>query len=461
MAIGNTTKFAIVFVVVNLHTLSELSLALYLALYVPTVAIVALQYAFGSQDQRPQVSSRLFNMWIFITVCGFAVSLALISPEGSGQGLVRFLFAAPIFMALVLYTKDAEDLRRHVMTSVVFFAVASLSIPLQFLTGPISWFSASSERAGLERYSSLVGNLTSVGIVVGAYIVLSQAAQPSRRWLWISLMIIPAMLSLQKSAIANIVIGLVVVILLNRRAWKRLSLAVAAVAGLVVFAYALLPAVRERVSVSLLSFGVATDASAGIVRDDVTIGTSVWDRLVTYPKANFDALVDIHSPLAYLTGAGFGMGNTALVPIGDAIAPMAHNQFAEAITVFGIIGGGVQIIILLRIGFLLFRRAKVSGAPALTAVFFAYVILMVNSLFANGTLYQPSSASIFYIAFFAATTTIFSTVPIENVTSDTPRRWMSKSRAIAVQPSIPAPRGSVPGRAGAELHAHSADEVGG
>lgn len=409
MSFGNTVKFAIVFVVVNLHTLSDLSLPLYLAMYVPTVAVVILQYYFRYKNSKPPVSAGLFWVWAILGVFGFAVSLALISPGGSAQGLVRYLFSAPIYLALVLYTENEEDLRRHLVTAVAFFAIASLSIPLQFFTGPISWFADSSERAGLDRFSSLVGNLTSVGIVVGIYIVLSHAAPGRQRWLWVVLMIFPAMLSLQKSAIVNIALGVLILIILNRRSWKKFLVGAAATIGATALAYAFVPVIRERISASMLGFGIDPDPNAEIFRDDVGIWTSVWDRLVVLPGANFDALADLDRPFAYLIGGGFGMASTALVPEEDSLAPMAHNQFAEILTVFGPLVGGLAILILLRVGYLLARRAKLTAAPVLIAVFLAYVVLMVNSLFANGTLYQPSSASIFYIALFAATTAIFRT----------------------------------------------------
>lgn len=407
MALGNVPKFAIVFVVVNLHTLSSLSLPLYLALYVPTVAFVILEYGFRYKDRPPPISDGLFNVWVLVAAFGFVVSLALVSPGGAAVGLVRFLFSAPLYLALVLYTENEEELRRHIVTGVAFFAIASLSVPLQFFTGPISWFAGASERAGLDRFSSLVGNLTTVGIVVGVYIVLTQTAAVRQRWFWIALMIIPAILSLQKSAITNVAIGLLIVALLNRRSWKWLSVAAVAVAALIVIGYAFVPIFRARISASLLGFGFAPDPSTGVISDDVSFWVSIWDRLVTLPRANFEALAELHSPLVYLTGGGFGMANTALVPEGDVLAPMAHNQFVEIFTMFGPLGGGILGFVLIRVGMLLVQRVRATGSKVLTTVSLAYAVLMINSLFANGTLYQPSSASVFYIAIFAATTTIF------------------------------------------------------
>ena len=429
MTISNRAKFAIVFVVVNLHVLRDLSLVLYLAMYVPVVATVVIQYVLTRKDRLAATASGMFHLWIAVGLCGFAVSLLFISTAGAAQGLIRFLFAAPLYLALVLYTKTVDDLRRHVVTVVAFFALASLSIPLQLVTGPIAWFADASERNGFERYASLLGSLTSVGIVVGCYIVLAQASTPAWRSIWIAMMIIPSIISLNKSAIANIAVALLVLAFLNRRALSKMVVAYIFAGGLVLGIYAFVPIVQERVAASLISFGIHTTASAGILQADFSIEQSVFDRIVTLPKANFDALADLHSGLVYFTGGGFGMANTALVPLGDVLAPMAHNQFAESLTVFGLIGGTIQLGVLFRIGLLLKRRAK-AGVPMAIVILSAYAVLLVNSLFANGTVYQPSSASVFYLAFFAATSSLLAVDPTTDSSTLRYRRPFKISRNL-------------------------------
>jgi O-antigen ligase len=202
-------------------------------------------------------------------------------------------------------------------------------------------------------------------------------------------------------------LGLVLLVVLNRHAWKRILVAVTALVVIGVAGSAFVPVIRDRIAASLLSFGIGSSASSGVPHDDVSTFVSAWERLTTLPRANIDALGNVHSPLAYLTGGGYGMGSTALVPPGDSIAPMSHNQFAEMFTVFGAVGGGAQLVILTLIGYLLWRRLRSSREPILLAIFFAYILFLLNSVFANGTLYQPASASILFIAMFAATSSLF------------------------------------------------------
>jgi len=410
MALSNRVKFALVFIVVNLHVLRNLATVPYLAVYAAVAVSLLIDFVFTQRAGRLNSSTGLFAVWIVVAFFAFLISMALISPAGAVQGLGRFLFSTPIFLALSLYTRNYEELKQHIETFVGFFAFASLTIPLQFLTGPITWFVDASTRNGFERYSSVLGNLTAVGITIGSYVVLAQASRPRWRWVWLLLMVLPALISLNKSAIANVALGLIFLIILNRRRLGRLAIGATGLVGVLALMVALIPAIQERLLSPLVSFGIASPMDAGITQvDDVSATQSLLDRLIALPRANFEALQTVHSPFIYLTGGGFGMGNTALVPLADVLAPMAHNQFAESITVFGILGGSVQIAIMLRICVLLYRRVKTrSGGSGLVAgVLASYVILLFNSLFANGTLYQPASASVFFLALFTATASFF------------------------------------------------------
>ena len=219
---SNAVKFGLVFCVVNLHTLRSLSDLFYLAMYVPTATVVATQFLIRYKKRILRGNGALFYVWIFLAFLAFAVSMLTISAGAAIYGLIRFLFAAPIFMALVLYTADEYDLRKHIRTAVVFFAIASLTLPLQFVVGPISWFAESSTRAGFDRYSTLVGSLTAMGIIVGSYMLLAQGMTSSRRWLWVSFTALAATASLSKSAIANVAVAAILLIYLNRKSLGRL-----------------------------------------------------------------------------------------------------------------------------------------------------------------------------------------------------------------------------------------------
>lgn len=397
---GRRNAFAFVFLVVNLHLLRNLIGPVYLGLYGVVVAWSIITVLTGQGRDRLTRPGAATVWCLLVPIIGFVSSLAVISLGGAVTGLSRYVFAMPVFLAFVLFTEDTEDLRAHATTMVAFFALACASIPLQLATGPIPWFASASERGGLDRFASLAGSLTSVGIAVGCYIVLASLTRPIMQTLIMPATIISAAMSLSKSAMANAALGLLGILFLGRQKFGRVVTTTGIVLAVIGMAWSFSPDVRERAASTLSSFGIETAAESGPTYD-VDAEESIVDRLTVLPRQNFDALADLDSPLVYLTGGGFGMASTALVPAADSLANMAHNQFAELVTVFGIVGAALCLTVLITTWGRLWAQAR-RGSPTHSAALVAFALLMLNSLFANGTVYQPASASVFYAAMFIA-----------------------------------------------------------
>lgn len=405
-ASDNRVKFAIVFLLVNLHQLRNVSTIGYLAVYIPVFAYLLVRFAVAvRRDVRPW-DRRPLLVLVGVVVTGTVMSLVFISWEGVTVGLGRLLFAVPILLALYLYTESLSELRHHLVTFAVFFCVAALTIPLQLLTGPISWFTKASERGDIERYSSLVGALTAIGVVISGYLVLAQAARIRLRIVLVILISAASLFSLSKAAFVNMALGLVILIVLNARALRKnkrvlrwVALTAGAVVAVVAVCYAFIEPFSARINTVLLSFGLQND---DVVRDDRNVLQSAVDRLTLLPQANFEALVHLDNPFAFLFGGGFGLASTALVPRKDSLGPMAHNQFVELITVFGFVGGILTIAVLVWMFVRLVRLARRDRSRTLLVVVAAYATWVINAVFANGALYQPASASLFYVALFAA-----------------------------------------------------------
>ena len=395
----NQAKFAIVAVIVNLHTLRNLSFAGYIAIYALMLVILLFEFLLWAQKSDRRYGWGPLVTWVLFAACAFVVSIALISPGGAVTGLSRFLFALPILLALTLYTDSLKDVRDHMATLVVIFAVASATLPLQIVTGPIPWFATASERAGIDRFASLVGSLTSIGIIVGCYLVLAQGIQSKFRWFWSLIIAGSAAISLSKAAIANVGLAFAVILVVWRQRISRLLLGVGASAIIAMLLYASLPFVQERVDASLVSFGIQ---NATVTNYDATAEESLIDRLTDLPRANIEGLMALEVPFVYLLGAGFGMGNSALVPDEDSIAPMAHNQYVELFTVFGAVGaialGSALVVILGQL--IKFDRAARSDLSSV--VKWAFILLLINGVAANGTFYQPTAGSVFFFCMFVA-----------------------------------------------------------
>ncbi|WP_221929124.1 hypothetical protein [Propioniciclava tarda] len=399
----NAVGFAIVFVVVNLHTLRNWNQPIYLGIYGLVALWVGWLYLRAPKAPRLADRGAFFWIWVGVALLGTASSLATISASGAAYGTLRFLFALPVWCALVVFTDSLNDLRRHLVTVVTFFLVASWTLPLQFVIGPVSWFPAASIRGDEVRYASLVGSLTSIGVVVGCYLLLTLLVRSHWKWALIGLIAVPAALSLSKAAIANIAIASLIILWFHRRhraAVLGTLVGLPLVGGVV---YMAVPALARRVETVLGSFGVQTEV--GSQNYDVSLGQSVLDRLTELPGNTWAAMQNFGNPLVYLTGGGYGMGDTALVTESDAITIMAHNQLIESMAVFGLFGGTVQWAILLLAALLLYLAWRSTQHPLFAVVGASFVLLLGNGLQANGMLYQPSGASLVYLSLFVALST--------------------------------------------------------
>ncbi|WP_155864612.1 hypothetical protein [Deinococcus ficus] len=396
-------KFILVLSIINLHTLRNVSTVLYMSIYVPVVLMVLVDCLIKRSPRFNAFGLLLMIFWILAMIYGFFISVQFISLQGGIYGLVRILFAFPILLALYAYTNNINDVKHFSGYAVIFFAIASLSLPLQFLTGPIPWFPAEAERAGFVRFSSLIGSLTSIGVIVGSYMTLSQKTV-KYQYIWLSIIVVCAVISLSKAAIANIGIALTILILLNIKSISKTIITLILVCGSFIALYSSVDQISNRVNAVLTSFGVSV-GNERIINYDYSFRESAFDRLTKLPLDNYNKLSGLGTNAVYLTGAGFGMASTALVPEADSLAIMAHNQYAESITVFGWLIGVLINILIISFAFIILRKYLRTKERFYLTLFAAYSIFLINSIFANGTIYQPSSATIFYIAMFVACST--------------------------------------------------------
>ncbi|MCA0180555.1 MAG: hypothetical protein LCH77_13415 [Actinobacteria bacterium] len=392
--LSNRLAFGLVFVVVNLHILRNLAALPYLTVYAITVAWVLTRLI----GKKPIVKMNVPTLWVLLSIFGFMTTAVISGSFAGAFGLVRFLFAFPIFLALAAFSETLDDVQDHMRTMVMVFAIGCLSVPLQFVTGPIAFFAADAERAGIDRYASVFGSLTSLGVAAGSYIALSHGLPGRTRILSTLSISIGGIASLSKAAIANIALGLLTGPLSGRKRLGRATF------GLIFSVMLLVAAVwqSESLSRSLRATAISFGVDSGVKTNDLSFTASAIDRLTRLPMENWAGLEALGSPLAYLTGGGFGMASTALVPAEASLAPMAHNQFAEFVSVFGVVGGGAFVGICILLGLRLLRRWRNEPYPFSGPAFFAFAMWTTNSFFANGTAYQPSMASVLFFCMFVA-----------------------------------------------------------
>lgn len=405
-------KFTFIFTVFNLNQLRESFAPVYVilvlaALFTLMIDLVQLRVRVTRQTT---VSFILVGLYLVCTLGALLQSLALISFFGAGLGLVRFLFAFPIFLASITYLRTIETLRAGLVGATVVVALLSLSLPYQIAFGQLAWLPSEYMRGGFSRYASLLGNVTAVGIAVGFYLVPALFAIRSTplRLAVTAMLLLSSVASLSKAALVNVVLVPVCAVLLGLfkplRVWSNWKLSDAAKLGLIlaisIGAAFSIPAVRDRMLVNLASAGLAAVKQ----QDDVSIGQSVGERLLQHPIEVLTALDQIYGETGWLTGAGFGMSSTALVPEDDSLSIMAHNQYVEYMALGGVIFLMVFLMILTNIAISLVHAAVTAhrtGDTSAQNIFAVYLAVFVNYIinlpFANGLTYQPLQAAPFWM----------------------------------------------------------------
>lgn len=376
----------------QLHLLRNLSLS-YLAIYAVSF-VVGFSYTF----QRWPALGRPTQVAILLLCSIFAYPILSILPglyldayrngEEILVGISRVVFVLPMYMAVLASPKDDESLRRWLALAAIVTFFAALSIPYQFMFGGVSWFAEESERAGVVRYASLFGSLTTFGVVCGLGILAAAASIRNRLWLVICIsgIIVGAALSLQKAAIVNAILCLICVPTL---AGKRYSKYFGVYSGLVL-ALALLYYYFSEVGEYLESFrffGSEYESSG-----DVSVFEGAWSRLKELPEN----AITYHGAQSLWFGLGPIGGSGSF---GYPEVPMSHNGIVDIF----LIGGIGYFILFIYFGFFVFlerggRFGSEDKGIYLKFGFFSIGMLLINMPFSGLLIFNPSGGMFFAIA---------------------------------------------------------------
>lgn len=408
----DSLKFTLVFAALTLNSLAKLSPPLYAALLGGALLLLGLDLA-----RRPfrlgrsqAIGMALVAAYLVFAGIAFLHALNTISLAGALVGLGRFLFAIPLLAAALVYIRSVGTLKRSLVGIAVVVAVGNLSIPYQLAFGEIEWLGSDYVRGGFDRYASLLGNVTAIGIAAGFYFSILLLLMKKGLWRTLLLLaiVLTALASLSKAALFNLIIPVVVIagmgLLPPFRTFRRVP--VRAIAGFGVLTLTIIgiaatvPAIQGRVLVNLASFGLADESKL----DDVTIATSFQERLLKHPSEVYRRLTILRGEAGLLTGAGFGMSSTALVPQPDELSIMAHNQFVEFVALSGIlylfVFLAIMIAVFVRLGSLCvqcWREGQDEARRVHVTLLVVYACYAANLPFANGLVYQPMQAAVFWI----------------------------------------------------------------
>jgi hypothetical protein len=300
-------------------------------------------------------------------------------------GFVRYFYMIPLI--ILIFSKRFNGYL--ILRLLLWFGVlAALSLPYQFVFGEISWFAETGERAGLIRYSTLLGSLTVFGGVVGPLLILNFYFFEENfylKYINAMLLLMGSILSLQKSAVASIAISIIILF-----AYGKIKIKF--IAGLIVAFILIFNSLNDEFLNSLIVFvsNVVGSVDSDLKTDDDFL-ESIIVRVIDRPLES----VDFFGLEKFILGVGFygaagGMGYPDL--------PMMHNLLGEMLAMYGIFG----IILFLAFVIILFNFFKnniLNGPWSFEVVcFWNSALLFLNSVFSGGLFYQPFAASLFFSA---------------------------------------------------------------
>ncbi|HOX19443.1 MAG TPA: hypothetical protein PLI70_00825 [Gemmatimonadales bacterium] len=380
-------------IISQLHLLRNVT-PLYALVYASSVCLTFL-IASLTATRMEYGSRRILGMILGlygIPILAILPGLVSGAPYTSGSlalGTVRLIFTIPIYVVVLWLPGTQSNLRALTVTAALFSVLAALTIPYQFVAGPISWFAESSERAGLFRFASLFGSLTTLGAVCGMGMILCvYSIRPaSLASIAVICIAVGSMLSLSKGAIVNVALALLVLPLVRRPTKRHLVVLL----GLLTIGF--LGAFAQwagKLSVFWRAFRL-TDQSATRIYDDVSLAQSILDRLTALPRL----AIAFHGKFTLLLGLGpiGGAGN-----LGYPEVPTPHNGLVELLLM-----GGVPLSLwylwlnerAFRAGIARASTPEVRGE----AVVGLYILgsMFLNMMFGSGILFSPAGALFFAI----------------------------------------------------------------
>ena len=307
----------------------------------------------------------------------------------------------PITLAVYTIINSEEKIQKLLHLFIFFIAIGALTLPLQLITGPISWFSDSSMRAGLIRYSSLFGNVSSMGIVggIGLISALLMNYEKRRNKIFMIVSILVGMgMSLQRAGIANIILCLIVYgIYVNIRVSKKILYTSLALSFILLIGYSLLQIEATQIYMSFFLTSIGVDSGVAARVDYTPISEQIYYRLFTNVSVHFKERLGI---IGFLTGFGYsGLGGV----LGQK-GVFTHNDLFNMVAVGGVFYLLIYLLIFVFIFLLLTKYIKIAKklnyglmTNNLSVLLGAHLIFIFNIPMGSGNFIHPNISIIFWI----------------------------------------------------------------
>ena len=325
-----------------------------------------------------------------------------LGPAAATYGGVRLLMTVPLVTMVFLVTGLYPKLFEYALWLFLgFTSIGVFSIILQYMIGPISWFADASDRAGLERFSSFLGSIPTIGAAVplGILLLLLMPMKSFHRIVLMLIMGAGVLASLSKQAVSGSVLAIVLGLLLGRR--KRVAVVGWVVAGCALgylvldsLEMPLVASMRNYVTGILLPDASGAETMRGY---DYTVQESMWLRMTSLPMNSFNGLMEHRGPFGLDVGGGCVMLGPSLLRPGDSHYFTAHNNYMD----FVLLGGVGYLVVFIGLCLSVSREAlrqyrSKSANPLASVILGIPVMYIIASMFTGGLTYQPALATLWW-----------------------------------------------------------------
>lgn len=400
--------FAFFYILLNLHMLRNVS-----SIYPAFLAIMyfsLILYA-ASKANILKINGLIVCYLIFLATALEAAlhTMLLYGVSGGLSATVRYLFTAPVAYLAFSFLEQKKDVTNVFKIFVYIIAIGSLTVPLQYLIGPISWFADPSERGGLIRYASIFGSLTVLGSVipVAFYILFYIDSNKLTKALLSIMLLSGALMTLQKSAIVGIILSTVVYLYIEPAKFKSY----AKVLIIILIVFSIMPKILSiqtdepwmyALRYIVASAGLGQEYGGTSFKTDDTVQESAVLRLTELPANSLKNLHDLYGFSGYIWGGSFGMMGPALMREGESPYIMPHNNFVD----FMVIGGILHLLSFIGILFYstkylrlyIKQEKKRSDTNSINKIMYGVIIIFIINLpFTSNQNIHPNISSLFWI----------------------------------------------------------------
>lgn len=326
----------------------------------------------------------LFILWTFF----IAIFSPLYNPDSDVFAQVPRLFFATLTPFVFLFVSNTESAIVNAFRIFIgCYILAVLSYLFQINYGAIQWFSDEPmERGTVLRYATNLGsgNIYGIGLASAILACLFFVKRNFLKFIFLSFLMLGAILSMQKATIVNVFLAFMVYFLIIKKTPSILTILSSAFLLLCSYIYySLYPnSIFSSYILEFINngFGIDVLGDGSLRRDTVLSQENLWDR---FAGIHVESIFEQHPKLLItlvgigITGAGGGMGLPHYL--------QAHSTYWDIFFMGGIPYFFIVTALLVNLQISLMNmKDNISRF-----LFFSNIIICINMLASSALIYHP------------------------------------------------------------------------